>query len=416
MSFVGIHLNPFSLPQWCRAGLFSLCILALLAGCEQAKSPSNKGGEALVPEKKIDKNRVTAAQAEKFAKQYLSAIKRPDTQKLLQLLDWDTIVDRIFIDLSTDGLVYREFSSGGKKILGKFAKGVRQESEGDGSYMFLKTVRRGKDRHAIFRLVTGSKAPGGGGRINYHNLRLIKVNGKVRADDIYVARQGAWFSESYRAALQPVVLQNEKPAVGFTTGQQEEMKRYGLVADVIRAAQGGNHAEAATLYQQLPEDLKKTKSVLVARMLATERDEFFSAAEDMMTHYPNSPSLGLHLMDFGLRNQDMETMKRAGDMLAKWTAGDPYIDLNMAAIIFLKGEDADAALEIVKKIDVREFDFRYPAFLKFNLALKSKDNALILECCRILRDDYDEDMKELLKSDTCQEFRESLEYVDFKND
>ncbi len=418
MRFVGIHLRSFSLARWCRGGLFSVCILALVAGCEQAKRTSDNGdnsSEAVVAKKKVDDSRVTAAEAEKFVKKYISAIKRPNTETLLQLLDWDTIVDRIFLDLTDTSSLRKEYALGGKKILGQFSKDVRLEIDGGGSYAFLKTVLRGKDRHAIVRLVTGSSAPSGGGRIDYHNLRLIKIDGKVRADDIYIARKGAWFSETYRTVLQPVLLQSQKPAVGFTSGQKEEMNTYIKMAEVIRAARTGNHSEASRLYQQLPEDLKKAKSVLVARLLAKDREEFFNAADTMISHYPNSPAVGLHFMDFGIQNEDMETIKRSKEMLEKWTAGDPYIDLNLAAAT-LKAGDVDAAVEMTKEIDARDFDFRYPVFLKFNIALRSKDNAMILKCCRILRDDYDEDMKKLLKSDACQDFVESLEYVDFKND
>jgi len=413
MSPVGIYLKPISLTQCFRGLLLCACILATVAGCEQAKRPSDAGGKAPVA-KKVDENRVTAAEAKKFAKEYLSAINRPDTEKLLELVDWDAIVDRIFVDLPTENAIYQEYASGGKKYLAKVSQGIRQETENGGNYALLKTVLRGKDRHAIFRVVSGGSAPSGAGRINYHNLRLIRDGGKVRADDIYLARAASWYSEVYRTALQPVLLQSRKSAVGFTSSQREKMKTYKSIAALVNTAKLGNHAEASRLYQQLDEDTKKTKSVLAARMLANERDEFFKAADEMVSHYPNSPAVGLRFMDFGMVNEDLPTIKRASEMLEKWTAGDPYIDLNVAAITLRSG-NVDEATEIIRKIDARKFNFRYPVFLKFTLAIAAKDNEMILDCCRILRDDYEEDMKKLLSAKACQDFVQIRRKTDHGN-
>lgn len=417
MRLVGIQLKPSSLTQRYVGLLFSICTLALVAGCEQGESPSETGqtgGEPVVAETVKD-TKVTSAEAEQFAKEYLSAIDKQDLKKIQQLVYWDALVDRIFSGLSPDDDFYREYSNGGKKILGRFAKGIQIETGGKGNYAYLKTVRRGKDRHVIFRLVTGSSAASGGGRINYHNLRLIKIDGEVRADDIYVARMGSWFSESYRNALQPVLLNSQKSSVGFTSVQREEMEGYRLTAEMINAANSGQQSEASRLYQELPEEIKKKKTVMVARLLATERDEFFKAVEAMNSEFPSSPAVGLSLMDFGMLQQDLPTLKRARESLEKWTTGDPYIDLNIAASMLKQG-DVEEAVELSREIDVKDFNFRYPVFLKFNIALQSKDNATLLKCFRIFRDDYDDNIKEILKTDALQSFTESLEYVDLKND
>ena len=418
MNFVGLRLKPVSVTQSYSRLLLSICALtlALVTGCEEAKIPSeNERVEEPLVVKKVDENKVTAAEAKKFAKEYLYAIKKPDTEKLLKLLDWDAIVDRIFLNLSGRDSVRKEYELGGRKILSRFSREIRLGTDGEGSYALLKTVLRGKDRHVIFRAVTGSSAPAGGGRIDYHNLRLIKIDGKIRADDIYVARSGAWLSETSRSTLRPVLLQSQKPKVGFTTEQKAEMNTYLKMAEVIKAAQTGNHTEASKLYEQLPEELKKSKSVLTARLVANEREEFFKAADAMISHYPNSPAVGLYFIDFGLKNKDLPTIKKGKEILEKWTAGDPYVDLNLAAATLQSG-DVEEATEIVKTIDVGDFDFRYPVYVKFNLALRAEDNETTLECCRILRDDYGVDIKELLKAKICQKFRESLEYVDLKND
>jgi len=102
-------------------------------------------------------------------------------------------------------------------------------------------------------------------------------------------------------------------------------------------------------------------------------------------------------------------------MLQKWTGGDTYIDLNVAAVMLAEG-DADKAAEMTKEIDLREFDFVNPVLLQLKIALASKDNVLLLECFRILRDDHDEDINKLLKSPVFTDFVDSLEYLDLKND
>jgi len=414
MSFVGVHVNPFSPTQCYMGPLFFVCALVLMTGCEQAGSPRDAVSPPPVVEK-VDENVVTSAEAEKFAKKYSTAINKQRTRELLELVYWDAIVDRVFNGLSTESAVYKEYSLAAKNILGGFSKGVHAETKDGGSYSLLKIVRRGKDRHAIFRLVTGASTPAGGGRINYHNLRLIKRRGQVSADDIYIASTGSWFSETYRSAIQPALLQSEKSAAGFTSLQREEMEGYQRVAAMVTAARSGKHAEAAELFDQLPEDAKKTKVVLTARMLATERDEFFAATEAMLSQYPGSTAAALSMMDFGMRQKDLPTLKRASELLKKWTAGDPYIDLNVAAVMSSLGQ-VDEAAELSKEIDVRKFGFIHPVYQKYKIALASKDNKVLLECFRIFRDDYGEDIKKVLESEECQNFVESLEYLDLKND
>jgi len=410
MSFVGLQLKPFSFTQRYVGLLFSVCVLALVTGCEQAKRPQEAGSVA----KKVEETRVTLAEAEKFAKEYLSAIDRRNTNKIQELIYWDALVDRIFKDLPNNS-VRREYETSSKKILSKFAKGIKLETGDGGNYGLLRIVLRGKDRHVIFRLVTGSASPVGGGRLNYHNLRLVKHRGKVRADDIYVARMGAWMSETYRTAIQPVLLQSQRSPVGFTSQQQKEMDVFLLMAKMSQAAQMGKHAEASKIYEELPEDLQKSKNVMSTRMLVPERDEFFKAADAMLEEYPGSPAVGLRLMDFGMKNRDLPTLQRAGEALAKWTTGDSYIDLNIAALL-LKMEKVDEAVELSKDIDVRDWDFKYPVVLKYNIALAAKDNETILECLRIFRDNYDDDIKAILKTEACKDFIVSLEYIDLKNE
>ena len=414
MRFVGLHLKPFSLTQCYLGLLFSVCTLALVTGCEQAGSPSDTGGE---PPVAVKVNKVTAAEAEKFAKEYLSSIHRKKPSKTLQLVYWDAIVDRVFKDLPNkrDNVFYKEYSLGGKKILRKLSESIRRETGSGGSYALLKIVRRGKDRHAIFRLVTGASAPAGGGRINYHNLRLIKRDGQVRADDIYVARTGSWLSESYRNSLRPAMLKSQNPHGLFTSQEEKELAGYQLIGEMAKAVLSGNYSEASSIHQQLPEDMKKTKTVLATRLLAAEPDEFFKAVEAMLAEYPGSPAVGLRMMDFGDQQDDLETLKRASELLEKWTGGDSYIDLNVAAVMLKLGQ-VDEAAELSSEVDVKEFDFANPVYQKYRIALASKDNATLLKCFRIFRDDYNEDIKEVLKLDECKNFRESLEYVDLKND
>jgi len=265
MRFVGLFLKPFSLTQCYLGLLFSVCTLALVTGCEQAGSP-----------------RDTGAEAEKFAKEYLSAVKKQRTTKLVKLVDWNTLVDRIFSGQPTNTIFYKKYTKGANRVLGRFSKSIDTETEGGGNYALLKIVRRGKDRHVIFRLVTGTSSAAGGGRIDYHNLRLVKHHRKVLADDIYVARTGSWLSESHRTNLRFVQLQGDEPVGGFTSQQREELEQFKLIAEMTRATQSGNQSEASKIYEKFPEDIKTSKNVLVARLLATEREEFFKAADAMM--------------------------------------------------------------------------------------------------------------------------------------
>ena len=417
MRLVGFHLKPFSLTQCYLGLLFSVCTLALVTGCEQPRSPRDNGSDPLVTEE-VNKNEVTVAEAEKFAKQYLSAIRKRSGTKLVPLVHWGTLVDRIFSGQPTNTGFYEKYSNGAKTILGRFSKGINSETEGGGSYALLKTVRRGKgreDRHAIFRLVTGTSSPAGGGRIDYHNLRLVKLNGKVRADDIYIARKGSWLSESHRTNLRLVQLQREEPVGGFTSEQREELKQFESIAAMSTATQSGNYAEASKIFQELPEDVKKSKQVLALRLVATDRDEFFKAAEAMSAEHPGSPAVGLSFLDFGMRQKDLPTLKRASELLEKWTGGDTYIDLNVAAVTLTLG-NAEEAAEMAREIDLREFDFVNPVLLQIKIALSSKDYTTLVECFRILRDDHDENINEILKTDAFADFVDSLEYLDLKND
>ena len=417
MSFAGHPAASFSMTKIYFGLLCSVFTVVLTAGCQQSVKPQERVRQQRAPvvAPKVDENKITDAEANAFVKAFLSAIDKQSTTKLVELVDWDAIVNRIFKDQSTKSVFYKEYSAGGKKILGRFSKGIQSETGRGGNYDLLKIVRRGKDRHAIFRLVTGAASPAGGGLINYHNLRLIKQKGKVRADDIYIGRVGAWLSENYRSSLKPAILKSKESPVGFTSEQREQMEVYRLAAQMDRAARMGKYAESTELFQQLPEDVKKTKIVLTTRLLATNRDELFKAAEEMLAEYPGSPAVGLRLMDFGMKQRDLPALEQARELLAKWTGGDPYIDLNVATAKAKLGS-LEEAIEMSQGIDISKFNFENPVFLKLNIALAAKDNVTLLECFRILRDKFDQDMKEFLKTEACQNFVESLEYLDYKND
>jgi len=70
MNFVGLRLKPVSVTQSYSRLLLSICALtlALVTGCEEAKIPSeNERVEEPLVVKKVDENKVTAAEAKKFA-------------------------------------------------------------------------------------------------------------------------------------------------------------------------------------------------------------------------------------------------------------------------------------------------------------------------------------------------------------
>ena len=414
MSFIGLQFKPILLMRCYQGLLLSVFTLALVTGCEQAASPRDAGVEARATEK-VNENKVTAAEAKQFAKEFLSAINRQDLKKIQQLVYWKAIVDRIFVGLPIDNEFYRKYSTGAKTILGKFSNDIETETGAGGSYSLLKIIRRGKDRHVIFRTVSGTSAPSGGGHVNYHNLRLIKIDEQVRADDIYIARAGSWMSEIIKKSLRPILLKSERPLDGFSAEHIKEIEEARLIAGMVEATRSGDKSEALKVYQQLPEDVKNTKTVLGARLLATEGDEFLEAVEAMVSKYPNNPAVGLSLIDYGTRQEDLEMLKRATELLEKWTGGDPYIDLAVAVVMSKLGQ-ADEASELTREISLKEFDFINPVFLKYKIALASKDNETLLECFRALRDDYDQDISQILEADVCKDFVESIEYVDLQND
>jgi uncharacterized protein HemY len=169
----------------------------------------------------------------------------------------------------------------------------------------------------------------------------------------------------------------------LTTSKRDRLKYSDKLTDMGQAVRAGRSREVLDIFAQLPESLRKEKSILIMRLMAARQigeNETLEAIEAIRAEYPNDPCLDLIMIeDCAMRKQYGKALA-AIDNLDRAVGGDPYLDVRRGAMYMDEKKSAEAKKHYQKAIDA-EPTLKLPYWSLVSLSLKEKDFA---ETCRLL--------------------------------
>ncbi len=323
--------NVSMLRSAARLALLALCLFALACNFGEKKAPA--APKLVAP---------TEGEARRFAEEFIEAVSKPNVTRASAMIDWDVLLARATADTTAPARFHAGFLKGAKESAStsSYAKQLASMAE-QGAKLSLLRVRGDENgRSALIRIL-----PAGGG-VSYSEMLLTKdASGTVRAADVYIYATGEYMSDTFKrmykfaAGSEPTFmerLQKKKNPVVRMASMYKEM------GDHVTS---GRHVQAVALFQQMPPELRKEKSILVGYVTASsnlDNEQYQKAIEELRKAYPNESGIDLMLIDGFILKERWDDALAAIDRLDKDLDGDPYLDTLRANLATAKGDSAAA--------------------------------------------------------------------------
>jgi hypothetical protein len=325
------------------------------------------------PQKAITDDEVVS-----FAKAVETAYQNTDAKSYSDLLDWESLLDKVTAGVDGPEQFRAGFRSGTLKSVrdpNGFLRTLFDESKAGSRFSMIRSRVRDKQKTALFRL-------GSSGAVNYWEFLLARDNlGKVRASDIYIFAAGETLSATFRRVyLQAVTEKNRGFLARLAGGDQDFLKSAAKLKDISDNIRVGKNAEALAIYNALPETVKKDKLFLLARIRATQNldDKLYTEAIDhYREHYPKDAAVDILSIDGFTVNKQYDKALDAIDRLDKLVDGDGYLNVIRSALLILaeKPEEARKAGKLGIEAEPKMVD-GYWALLTAELKLNDYPAAL----------------------------------------
>ncbi|HEY0372001.1 MAG TPA: tetratricopeptide repeat protein [Thermoanaerobaculia bacterium] len=311
------------------ARLTPLALCLLVFGCNFGEKKAPAAPDLVAP---------STQEAQRFGSDFVESLSSIDGKRATAMIDWDVLLAR-----ATAG------TSGSAQFRAGFIKGAKESTQSASYTKQLATLTaqgakvsvlrvRGDDggRSVLLRVLM----PGGG--VGYHELLLTKgSDSTVRAADVYLYATGEYFSDTmkrmykFAEASEPSFMERLKRKKNPVLRMAQMYKEMG------EAVGSGRHAQAVMLFKQMPPELRKEKSILVAYVTASanvDNDQYQKAIEELRAAYPNEPGMDLMLIDGYILRERYDDAIAAVNRLDKDLNGDPYLDILRANISAAKGD------------------------------------------------------------------------------
>ena len=195
----------------------------------------------------------------------------------------------------------------GKEILGSMKE--------QGTYELVNHYVKDNNYHLVFRLYAADG-------INYHDMELIKMDGRIHAADMYIYMNGETFSKtlsSVMATMFDYVKEKDKSAVDQYAWYMKEVK-------TLMAQQ--KYAEAKATLEKLPAEFQKEKlfrslNLQISSQLGDEA--YREALDEFELNYAADAGAQLALIDAYFLKKDYKKVLRAIDVVDSAVNHDPVL-------------------------------------------------------------------------------------------
>ena len=183
----------------------------------------------------------------------------------------------------------------------------------NGSYKLLRMYDDNGKKHLLFRMF-------GDGGINYHDYSVVKINGQVKADDMYSYISGEKISKTFSDLLAA----NSSSNGGLASEESQKFVR------LTEYKNKGEYAEEIALFKTFDTTLQNTKAMQLLYIEASKHisnDDYKNALEKFAARYPNAPNAYLLMLDAYFLNKDFDKALVAVNKLDSLVKGDPVLNL-----------------------------------------------------------------------------------------
>lgn len=286
-------MRLFSLPKY-----IGCLLIVLFAACAEPENP------------------VTPEEATQFARSIEGSMKRQNAAKFNQAFDPETLVERIKKNakFKINAIMLSGVADGLKS--GQLGTQLVQSMGKGGSYELVKHYEKDKKQHLVFRLY------GEDGKINYHDMELVKKKKQVKVADMYIYLSGEDLSTTL---AQTLIMMDDH----FDSMDKKDREQLSNIKKIRKLLNEGKHTEADQLYQQLPAVLKEQKIIKIAHIeIASELGDeaYMQALDDYERSYPNAPNLYLMKIDAHILRKDFKGAMNAVNKLDSLIDKDTFLD------------------------------------------------------------------------------------------
>ena len=279
-----------------------------------------------------------------LADEILIAMHTGEIATANRLIDYQAIIDRGIGDMpgakqARAGFVsgmMQSFNSGGSLI-----DQIVAEIQKGGSYSLLRNHEQDGEQRVLFRLIQGE------GGVNYHDMVIAKQpGGAVRVIDMYIFMSGELFSRTLRRAFLPLAAEESKSVLEKLTQQENDfLKHFGKYEKMVTAFRGQQYKQMLSIYDTLPETLKRDKNILLLCLQAASMEDdkvYARLIKNFQQWHPDDACLEMISIDGHLLAKQYDEAIAAINRVDKKISGDPYLDSLKANIYMEKGDLAEA--------------------------------------------------------------------------
>ncbi|MDO4550275.1 MAG: hypothetical protein Q4C96_03390 [Planctomycetia bacterium] len=311
-----------------------------MAGCPSQKE--ERSGEEISREKKaeiqMEKSPITDQEAILFGQELERTLTAGDGMMYVRSMDWSAITDAVLRDLPEnreEGTYRRKDVLESLSQSGGIARRITEKVKRGGAYHFLrvKNVPGAEKEKKIlaFRFID----PDGG--VDYHDLYIHRgMTGSLMIYDIYLYFYGEKFSENIRQTLVPELY------VGGTSGFGDMIVEMSEVVQILfrehmktiemlfTAYEEGDYQKTLDIFDALPEELKRNKSLLIIRLNAALRhmdpQEYLFVLADIREKIPDDPCVDFLSLDYFFQKEMYEEALRSLDRIEHVIGPDAYLN------------------------------------------------------------------------------------------
>jgi len=296
----------------------------------------------------VKKGVVTKAEATQFAKEIEASVNTANEEFLNNIFDVATLNDKVnsFLSKSQKSTVQNMRKS---LASGKIGSQLIDEVEKGSSYQLVRQYEKNKIQHLIFRLY-------GKGALNYHDYELVKINGKIKAGDMFIYISGSNISEIMASGI----------SAFDSIGGEETDKQIANIKKIKSLFAEGKFAAAKERFDEIPLSLKDKNfyQILNIQICKELSDSIYrNALKHYSNLFPDAPNVNLLMIDASVLDKDYSGALIAINKLDSSLGGDPFQDYYRGLIYKLMDNEKLALLSFEK------LHANLPAFTQGNAEL-----------------------------------------------
>lgn len=360
---------------------------------------------------------VSQDDAAEYGKKVIRAVEDSDIGSFNDLIDWTAILNEVTSLPESEKLnqsrkdfkvEFRKATKTKDSICGAIISTV----EKGGEYSMLRTGTEEGRPFALFRLIL----PNNGG-VNFHKFYLHRNSSdEVLARDVYIYLSAEPITEIFRRGWVGLAAQilnedddekNEEAKL-FLANIQDMAKFFDLVNKE-------KNEEAIALFDQLPDETKKEKTVLIGRMRVAQRispEDYAAVIQRIKEAHPDDPSLDFLMIDGYLLQNENEKAVECIEKTRESVGGDAYLAVMRANVLTKMGK-LEEALESLKQAEQEEPTLQSIYSLGLDICLAAKDFDTTAAYLTKLEKDFGFTWKDLTTVDVFKEFTESPQYQEW---